>query len=79
MVVKQKGPSFNQCIRPRLHINMSIWKSLNYPLYAAKSLQSCPTLFDPIDCSPLGSAVPGILQARTLEWGAIAFSLLSTV
>ena len=41
---------------------------------AAKSLQSCPTLCDPIDGSPTGSAVPGILQARTLEWGAIAFS-----
>ena len=41
---------------------------------AAKSLQSCPTLNDPMDRSPPGSAVPGILQARTLEWGAIAFS-----
>ena len=41
---------------------------------AAKSLQSCPTLCDPIDGSPPGSAVPGILQARTLEWGAISFS-----
>ena len=41
---------------------------------AAKSLQSCLTLCDPIDGSPSGSAVPGILQARTLEWGAIAFS-----
>ena len=41
---------------------------------AAKSLQSCPTLCDPTDSSPLGSAVPGILQARTLEWVAIAFS-----
>ena len=41
---------------------------------AAKSLQSCPTLCDPIDGSPPGSAVPGILQTRTLEWGAIAFS-----
>ena len=41
---------------------------------AAKSLQSCPTLCNPIDGSPLGSSVPGILQARTLEWGAIAFS-----
>ena len=40
---------------------------------AAKSLQSCLTLCDPIDSSPLGSPVPGILQARTLEWGAIAF------
>ena len=41
---------------------------------AAKSLQSCPTLCDPIDGSPLGSSVPGILQARTLEWVAISFS-----
>ena len=41
---------------------------------AAKSLQSCPTLCDPIDGSPLGSSVPGILQARTLEWVAMSFS-----
>ena len=41
---------------------------------AAKSIQSCPTLCDPIDGSPPGSAVPGILQARTLEWVAISFS-----
>ena len=41
---------------------------------AAKPLQSCPTLCDPIDGSPPGSPVPGILQARTLEWVAISFS-----
>ena len=41
---------------------------------AAKSFQSCPTLCDPIDGSPPGSPVPGILQARTLEWVAISFS-----
>ena len=41
---------------------------------AAKSLESCPTLCDPIDGSPPGSPVPGILQARTLEWVAISFS-----
>ena len=41
---------------------------------AAKSLQSCPTLCDPIDGSPPGSPVPGILQARTLEWVTISFS-----
>ena len=41
---------------------------------AAKSLQSCSTLCDPIDGSPPGSPVPGIFQARVLEWGAIAFS-----
>ena len=43
---------------------------------AAKLLQSCPTLCDPIDGSPPGSLVPGILQARTLEWVAISFSML---
>ena len=42
----------------------------------AKSLQSCPTLCDPIDGSPPGSPVPGTLQARTLEWVAISFSNL---
>ena len=41
---------------------------------AAKSLQSCPTLCDPKDGSPPGSSVPGILQAKTLEWVAISFS-----
>ena len=41
---------------------------------AAKSLQSCPTLCDPIDGSPPDSPIPGILQARTLEWVAISFS-----
>ena len=41
---------------------------------AAKSLQSCPTLCDPIDGSPPGSPIPGILQARTLEWVAMSFS-----
>ena len=43
-------------------------------IYFAKSLQSCPTLRNPIDGSPPGSPVPGILQARTLEWVAISFS-----
>ena len=41
---------------------------------AAKSLQSCPTLCDPIDSSPPGTPVPGVLQARTMEWVAISFS-----
>ena len=41
---------------------------------AAKSLQSCPTLCDPIDGSPPGSPIPGIVQARTVEWVAISFS-----
>ena len=47
------------------------------PIYAAAAaelLQSCPTLCDPIDGSPPGSAIPGILQARTLEWVATSFS-----
>ena len=54
----------------------NIRDSLNVTLVAAaaKSLQSCPTLCDPIDGSPPGSPVPGIFQARTLEWVAISFS-----
>ena len=45
----------------------------HYAAAAAKSLQSCLTLCDPIDGSPLGSSVPGILQARILEWVAAVF------
>ena len=51
-----------------LNISLSYWSA------TAKSLQSCPTLCDPIDGSPPDSPVPGILQARTLEWVAISFS-----
>ena len=70
----------------RIHINISFphgptptlvdWKAVYRvsAAAAAKSLQSCPTLCDPIGSSPLGSPVPGILQARTLEWVAISFS-----
>ena len=50
------------------------WKKSYDQSAAAKSRQSCPTLCDPIDGSPPGSPVPGILQARTLEWVAISFS-----
>ena len=50
------------------------WGSLPAAAASAKSLQSCPTLRDPIDGSPPGSPIPGILQARTLEWVAISFS-----
>ena len=50
------------------------WDWYIHPTAAAKSLQSCPTLCDPTDGSPPGSPVPGILQARTLEWVAISFS-----
>ena len=57
---------------------MKIWRfqrfSNLFAAAAAKSLQSCPTLCDPIDRSPPGSPIPGILQARTLEWVAISFS-----
>ena len=52
---------------------LALWKkSFDQP--AAKSLRSCPTLCDPIEGSPPGSPIPGILQARTLEWAAISFS-----
>ena len=62
------------------HCSLKFWKNTWLKEYvmlfaaAAKSLQSCPTLCDPIDGSPPGSPVPGILQARTLEWVAISFS-----
>ena len=55
----------------------SFWWQSNIALYAAAaaaSLQLCPTLCNPIDGSPSGSPIPGILQARTLEWVAISFS-----
>ena len=61
-----------------VHLHGSIWIKWSSLLFvaaaAAKSLQSCPTLCDPTDGSPPGSAVPGILQARILEWVAISFS-----
>ena len=50
------------------------WQLPTAAAAAAKLLQSCPTLCDPIDGSPPGSPIPGILQARTLEWVAISFS-----
>ena len=52
-------------------------KGREYMYAAAKSLQSCPTLSDPMDCSPPGSSVHRIFQARVLEWGAIAFSVIA--
>ena len=54
--------------------NVQLFKHAAAAAAAAKSLQSCPTLCDPIDGSPPGFPVPGILQARTLEWVAISFS-----
>ena len=53
---------------------LSLYSILYAAAAAAKSLQSCPTLWDPMDSSPPVSRVPGILQARTLEWVAISFS-----
>ena len=59
----------------RLFTTSSTWETQTcYAAAAAKLLQSCPTLCDPIDGSPPGSPIPGILQARTLEWVAISFS-----
>ena len=64
-------------IQPLLHCfetQSTSWVMTAAAAAAAKSLQLCPTLCDPIDGSPPGSPVPGILQARTLEWVAISFS-----
>ena len=58
----------------RLYFLNSLPAMYGYMTAAAKLRQSCPTLCDPIDGTPLGSAVPGILQTRTLEWVAISFS-----
>ena len=57
-----------------MHVYVLVFNSFGYIPGTAKSLQSCPTLCDPIDGSPPGSSVPGILQARTLEWVATSFS-----
>ena len=65
--------SYISCIDRQVFITSAIWEA-HIHTAAAKSLQSCPTLCDPIDISPPGSPVPGILQARTLEWVAISFS-----
>ena len=62
---------------PVLQLDREIYdliQSLVTTTTTTKSLQSCPTLCNPIDGSPTGSPVPGILQARTLEWVAISFS-----
>ena len=58
----------------RVNIFLSLPFSIYYRAAAAKSLQSCLTLCDPIDVSPAGSTASRILQARTLEWVAISFS-----
>ena len=65
---------FTTLISPGSLLEMHMTKPYYATVASAKSLQSCPTLCDPIDGSPPGSPVPGILQARTLEWVAISFS-----
>ena len=68
-------PGFNSQLRRNNRENVPVFNlCLSLLAAAAKSLQSCPTLCDPIDGSPPGSPIPGILQARTLEWVAISFS-----
>ena len=57
-----------------MKLELKVDSNLLFAATAAKSLQSCPTLWDPIDSSPPSSAIPGILQARTQEWVAISFS-----
>ena len=64
-------------VSPLLEEDSPLYRRNATSLAAAKSLQSCPTLCDPIDGNPPGSPVPGILQARTLEWVAISFSNFS--
>ena len=64
------GPSFDL---PLFYFH-GLFPSVSFAAAAANLLQSCPTLCDPIDGSPLDSPIPGILQARTLEWVAISFS-----
>ena len=75
MAVKTKSSDFCPSTSS---IYKSSWNStgfdINAAAAAAKSLQLCPTLFDPTDGSPPGSPVPGILQARTVEWVAISFN-----
>ena len=62
------------CVGKEMWANLSVKGFPGSAAAAAVSLQSCPTLCDPTDGSPPGSPVPGILQARTLEWVAISFS-----
>ena len=76
IVISQNCP---QIFCTNSHRNLQLQNSVSFftpfgKAATAKSLQSCPTLCDPIDGSPPDSAIPGILQARTVEWFAISFS-----
>ena len=74
MKVNEKNHTSVLCFNSSYHLSNEANVGYVTAAAAAKSLQSCPTLCDPINGSPPGSAVPGILQARTLEWGTISFS-----
>ena len=69
------GGKVQTFVKNLLNVYLRVYLHTLQMIYsAAKSLQSCPTLCDPVDGSPPGSPVPGILQARTLEWVAISSS-----
>ena len=70
-VSSQKMACVSECVRQG---HTCICNEVRLTAAAAKSLQLCLTLCDPVDGSPLGSSIPGILQARILEWVAISFS-----
>ena len=76
------GRQPTRLLRPCGFSRQEHWSGLPFPspMHASENevTQSCPTLCDPMDCSPPGSSVCGILQARVLEWGAIAFSIVGT-
>ena len=68
------GISLQSCRHAGYLLSGGVLRKYSAAAAAAESLQSCPTLWDPIDGSPPGCPIPGILQARTLEWVAISFS-----
>ena len=74
MVSKQMKNYSASLVTREINIKTTMRYHFTPTAAAAKSLQSCPTLCDPIDGSPPGSPVPGILQARTLEWVDMSFS-----
>jgi len=74
-ILQEMGiPDHLTCLLRNLYAVQEATVRAGHGTTAAKSFQSCPTLCDSIDGSPLGSPVPGIVQARTLKWVAISFS-----
>ena len=71
---QQTGPKSGKEYAKAVYCHPAYLTYMQSATATAKSLQSCPTLCDPIDGSPPGSPIPGILQARVLEWVAITFS-----